>query len=350
MLHLDCCPSPPGALCASWAHFAMSYGCGTLSSPHHKMGSNMTAKAASGNGKQHNIPAKTMHPHITKEMVEAHWEPRGASGKSPTRLWGSASATKFGGEIRADGEPQAWTSGEMWNCDSNIRKWGEHEMRRNAAASSHDVHRHDQIGRVVLQPMQGAKRQMAPRLCLSGCVSADSSFLEAWGFDLGLRDRQAKPVSLWQPVTKNEQFRGLRSYERDIPRVVENNRSLRRTASTPGVLPTNPDVAFTLRPEDIGGEAGDSMSPDANDLEKQGRTHGSRSCRGWDGYDHASKREAARLSNAIHSPMLKEHPEGYPFVDEVELHPAAIYTRRFKQGGENACRRHVGRSQRVPMH
>lgn len=350
MLHTAFALAHPalGALRRRVAESAMSYGCGTLMSPHHKGDKNTTARAASGNGRQHSVPAKPMHPHVTKEMVEAHWDPT-KQLRTPTRLWGTATGTQYGGEVRPEGEPQSWTSGEMWNVDSNIRKWGEHEMRRNAAASAHDVHRHDQIGRSVLQSGTGAKKQMAPRLCISGVVSADCSFLEAWGFDLGLRDRQAKPVSLWQPTGKNEQFRAHRSYQRDIPRVAEHGRSLRRTASTPGVLPTNPDAAFTLRPEDIAGEAG-AMSPDADVLERAGRTHGSRSCRGWDGYDHAAKREAARLSCSIHSPMCREHVEGYPFVDEIELHPAAIYTRKFRQGGENACRRHVGRSQRVPMH
>merc|ERR1712007_99776 len=125
-----------------------------------------------------------------------------------------------------------------------------------------------------------------PRLCLSGVVSPDSCFLEAWGFDLGKRDRQGNVCSTFQPPSKGEHFRSLRSYNRHLERMTDNYRSMRRTASTPGKI-----TMSTLRPEDIGGEAGDVSIGDDSMMETAGRTHGSRSCRYWDSHDHVARRE-----------------------------------------------------------
>jgi len=332
----------------------MSLACGTLTGPAAFALGNKAA--AINNGKQHALPTKFYHQHIKQEHIEAIWDPKHvATMKTPSRLWGTGTATKFGGETRPECEPHTWSTGELWNIDSNIKKWGEHEVRRNAASASHDVHRHDQIQRVVLPPQAGAKRPMAARLCLSGVVSPDACFLEAWGFDLGLRDRQARPTGLFRPPGKGEQFRGSDSYNRNIPRMSEYFRSLAKSASSPGLLVTT-DLATTLRPEDVGGNAGDFGGREAGDHETAGKTHGSRSCHYWDSYDHTCRREAAKLSCSIHSPVFREHKDAHPFVDEIELRPQAIYTRKYREAEKNqagsghmALRGREGNSRRVPM-
>lgn len=333
----------------------MSYACGTLC---HPAAFGLSNKGASiGNGKQHTLPTKFHHQHLTKDMIEGAWDAKtqsAALSKGPSRLWGTATATRFGGEQRPETEAQTWSTGELWNIDSNIRKWGEHEIRRNAASGCHDVHRHDQIQRIVLPPQAGTKKSVAGRLCLSGVVTGDSCFLEAWGFDLGLRDRQAKPCGLFKPVSKNEQFRALRSYDRDIPRMADHMRSMNRCASTPGPHAVS-EMVMTLRPEDVGGEAGENGGPDASQLKTQGKTHASRSCHYWDNYEHVVKREGAKLSCSIHSPAFRESKDAHPYADG-DLHPQAIYTRKFRDAeknqagsGHQALRDREGNSRRVPM-
>lgn len=331
----------------------MSFACGTLANPSAFALGNKAASIS--NGKQHTLPTKCHHTHLKLEQIEAIWDPK--QSKQPSRLWGTASATKYGGEQRPECEAQTWSTGELWNIDSNIWKWGGHEVRRNAAAGSHDIHRHDQITRCVLAPPVGSKRSAVPRACISGVVSPDCCFLEAWGFDLGLRDRQANPVKLFRPVGKAEQFRALRSFDRDIPRMAEHHRTLNKTASAPGALSdTLHTMLATLRPEDIGGEAGEHGGADALDHKTAGKTHGSRSCNYWDSYDHTCKREAAKLACSIHSPAFREHKDAHPFVDEIELRPQAIYTRKYRVAeknqpgtGHHALRGREGNSRRVPM-
>jgi len=171
----------------------MSLGSGTLANPHaFKKG---TRKAARSNGKQHTLPQNPHTDRIFQEDVEPHWSPK--QPKTPTRLWGTVKPVRgLGGEVREDGVADFWSTGEYWNVDSNIRKWGEHEVRRNAASAAHDVHRHDQYVRIVLPPQPGEKKQRPERSCVSGVVSPADAFLEAWGFDLGLRDRQARPTKM----------------------------------------------------------------------------------------------------------------------------------------------------------
>jgi len=297
---------------------------------------------------------KCHHQHMTKEAIEAMWDAKSMSAQTPGRLWGTATLTKYGGEQRPDCEAQTWTQGDLWNIDSNIKKWGEHEVRRNASSGAHDVHRHDQIQRVVLQPQAGAKKSLGSRLCLSGVVSPDCCFLEAWGFGLGLRDRQAKPCGLFRPVGQAEQFRAPRSYDRAVPRMADYHRSLRKSSSAPGsTLPEG--MTMTLRPEDIGGEAGEHGGAQAQDHQTAGKTHASRSCPYWDSYDHTCKREAAKTSCSIHSPAFREHKDAHPYVDEIELRPQAIYTRKYREAekqqpgsGQKALRGREGNSRRVP--
>lgn len=317
----------------------MSYGCGTLCHPAgFRKG---TAAASSSNGKQHTLPKQPAHRTIEAEDIEAHWN--ADQSTAPTRLWGTTKPAHYGGIEREDGQPELWLKGEYWNVDSNIRLWGLHEVRRNAASANHDVHRHDQITRIVLPPQPGARNQRS-RQCVSGVVGADSCFLEAWGFDLGLRDRQARPTTLWQPVNANQMFRGERSYERDLKRMTDNFRTMRKSATLPGtIMPAN---VVTLRPEDFGAEAGDVASAEDAMLDRSGRTHNSRSHRFHDQYDHTVKREAAKMACAIHSPCFRSHAQGHPFKENCELSPASVYTLKYQKGGEESLRKHVSASEK----
>eukprot|EP00927_Polykrikos_kofoidii_P077257 TRINITY_DN74215_c0_g1_i1.p1 TRINITY_DN74215_c0_g1~~TRINITY_DN74215_c0_g1_i1.p1 ORF type:complete len:329 (-),score=32.44 TRINITY_DN74215_c0_g1_i1:109-1095(-) len=328
----------------------MSYGCGTLASP---TGENLlskgTLKCSSLGGKQHKLPARACHKRIKQENVEAHWDVK--QPKAPTRLHGTAKPAKFGGTELLDGQADGWTTGDFWNVDSNIRKWSEHEVRRNAASSAHDVHRHDQVTRVVLPPQEpsfGSTREMVPRQSVSGVIGADSSFLEAFGFDLGLRDRQGCPVPLWKPSGSGEHFRSQRSFTRDRSRLADNFRTMRRTMSSPGN--SMPASVTRFMPEDIGGETGELQAADDTVLEKQGRTFGSRSNPYWDRYDHSVKREAAKMSCGLHTASGRSHSDSYPIKDNLELNPASVYTLKFKKGGESSLRTHVSASRRVPTH
>lgn len=319
----------------------MSYGCGTLATPNQPHAKGID-KAARGNGKQHTLPVKASHKKIDMDTIEDLWSYKPPSATlGPSRLWGTIKESPLGGEIRKDAEPEMWTSGDYWNVDSNIRKWGEHEVKRNASSGAHDVHRHDQIRRLALQPHPSEKNPKPMKNCVSGVISPDCCFLEAWGFDLGQRDRQGVMIMTpFKPCSKGEMFRSSRSFQRDLPRLTESFRSLRRTISLPGY--THPEGAVTLKPEDVGGEANYFEKTADTDLEDLGKTHGSRSCRYWDAYGHTTKREGARLSHTIHGPAFREHREGYP-AGNLELRPGLIYTRRFQQGGESSFTKHHGR-------
>ncbi|CAK9085874.1 unnamed protein product [Durusdinium trenchii] len=315
----------------------MSYGCGTLAGPG---GFNLgVARASRSNGKQNALPENPHHDRIPREAIEELHEVN--FSKDPSRLWGQVKPTKYGGIERVDGVGTLWLSGDYWNVDSNIMKWGKHEIRRNGASANHDVHRHDQITKLVLPPKPGEEDRPL-RYCVSGVVSPDCCFLEAWGFDLGLRDRQGNNTGLWKPVGRNEMFRSERSYTRNIERILQNTRTLRGSASVPGSV-----MAQTLKPEDIGGEAGELSTPDDATMLRAGRTHASRSCYGWDRYDHTCRREAAKLSCSIHCPAEKVHAEGYPFK-ELDLNPASVYTKKFRMTGEASLRARLSKSTRRP--
>eukprot|EP00928_Gymnodinium_smaydae_P069989 TRINITY_DN53947_c0_g1_i1.p1 TRINITY_DN53947_c0_g1~~TRINITY_DN53947_c0_g1_i1.p1 ORF type:complete len:446 (-),score=63.80 TRINITY_DN53947_c0_g1_i1:41-1285(-) len=384
----------------------MSFGSGTLASPGGDYGYEHTRNfklakgnglAASSNGKQHGLPQnpshsfvkqdatssrfkwetlghfkhsltvepkdverkERRHQRLTQSDVEAHWDLKQPRG--PTRLIGTVKGEiqdvgrepklKLGGEVRLDKQPDLWTSGEYWNVDSNIRKWGEHEIRRNMAAANHDVHRHDQIQRVVLPPQPGHVNMLGQplpmRQSVSGVITADGSFLEAMGFDLGLRDRQAKPVKLWRPANSSEMFRSHESYQRDLPRMTDYYRTMRRSNSMPGSTQASTTMREvpTLRPEDVGGQAGAHAEESDETHQKAGRTHGSRSCRYWDRYDHTCRREAAKMACGTFSPIYNSHPEFYP-IHNLELSPAAVYTRKYQLWGEEALRGHESKKVR----
>mmetsp|Transcript_38188 Transcript_38188/g.122800 ORF Transcript_38188/g.122800 Transcript_38188/m.122800 type:complete len:349 (-) Transcript_38188:45-1091(-) len=311
----------------------MSHGCGTLGGPSGFRTGNLAA--ASSNGKQHSLPKAPAHGATNKLAVTDHWADQ---AKGPTRLWGTTTKTKLGGEERLDGAPDHWEKGEFWNVDSNIKIWGEHEVKRNASSSAHDVHRHDQITRTLLEPLKGQEK-IGVRQCVSGVVSPDCCFLEAWGFDLGSRDRQGRPAPLWKPPTSGEHFRSERSFERDLGRMTENFRSMRRSKTLPGNI--MPVQTVRLKHEDVGGEAGEHAPPTQDEA---GRSFGSRSCRFWDSYDHASRREAAKLACSVHSASASQHRE-FPHKD-CELDPAAVYTLKYRKLGEDSLRKHLKASER----
>lgn len=296
------------------------------------------AAASRANGKQNGLPENPHHDRISREAIDDLHEVN--FNKEPTRLWGQVKATKYGGIERIDGVSTLWTAGDYWNVDSNIMKWGKHEVRRNGACANHDVHRHDQITKLVLPPKPGDTRPL--RYCVSGVVSPDCCFLEAWGFDLGLRDRQGNNTTLWKPAGSNEMFRSERSFNRNIARIHENLKTLRGSASVPGSV-----MAQTLKPEDIAGEAGELSTDDDATMLRAGRTYASRSCYGWDRYDHTCRREAAKLSCSIHCPAERQSREGHPFK-ELDLNPAAVYTKKFRMNGEASLRARLSKSTRGP--
>lgn len=364
------------------------HGCGTLASPSGFAKGN--AMASSSNGKQHALPKHPAHQLVEshpaaasqtltsknryeregfKKIVQAHWEAK--QTMSPTRMWGTTKSTKWGGEERIEGEGDVWGKGEYWNCDSNIKVWGSHEVKRNAAAANHDVHRHDQRTRMVLPEHPNLKKpareeeddeteerdrsKEGGRQCTSGVVRPDCCFLEAWGFDLGQRDRQGNPVKLWKPPGQAQMFRGQRSFCRNTERMAETYRTLRepwlrKEASAPAILSfTATDRAFDKSPkvrhEDVGGEAGDMAHPDDIALERTGRTHGSRSHNYHDCYGHASKREGARLALGMHAPSNRTHADGHPMKDNLELSPGSVYNLKFRKFGEAQVRTHMTASE-----
>eukprot|EP00929_Paragymnodinium_shiwhaense_P108987 TRINITY_DN75343_c0_g1_i1.p1 TRINITY_DN75343_c0_g1~~TRINITY_DN75343_c0_g1_i1.p1 ORF type:complete len:341 (-),score=47.24 TRINITY_DN75343_c0_g1_i1:64-1086(-) len=323
----------------------MSYGCGTLASPSGELLARGIEKSSRGNGKQHTLPETAKHTRIKQDDVQDHWlDPRSSmtpgsftkSRSHPTRLWGSQSATELGGTHREDTmQPDLWRTGEYWNVDSNIRIWGEHEVRRGGAASNHDVHRHDQICRYMLEPQPvigRLSREQPARITTSGVVKPDTSFLECWGFDLGLRDRQAAPVKCFKPVNKGRQFRSLRNFkQRNFAEMAETMRSQRTTFSTPGQ--TLIDGGRTFKTEEVAGETGEESES------RPGMTYGSRSCNFWDEYGHCTRREGARLSHSVHSNAFTAHKEDYPIKYQLELNPASVYTLKFRREGHDALRR-----------
>lgn len=323
----------------------MSHGCGTLASPGGFAKGNAGASSATG---QHTLPSNAahkpleLHDHVAsqplksglydreghRKIVQAHWEAK--QTKTPTRMWGTTRTTKWQGEERTDNEQ--WHKGEFWNVDSNIRIWGLHEVRRNAAQMSHDIHRHDQKTRFVLQDHPGEDRQeREERQSTSGMATADAGFLEAWGFDLGQRDRRGNPMPLWRPGGSSQMFTMK-------DECAESFRPLRKQRSAPGTLSTSGTIENKSEP----GEAPPSEIPPDRQIASQARN--ARICY-HDSFGHAVKRESAKLSCGLHGPSFRSHADGLPVKDNVELSPASIYNRKYRKFGEEAARKHVTSSQ-----
>eukprot|EP00435_Cladocopium_sp_Y103_P057483 s244_g19.t1 len=60
-----------------------------------------------------------------------------------------------------------------------------------------------------------------------------------------------------------------------------------------------------------------------------------------------SGRWAAKLSCSIHCPAERKSPEGHPFK-ELDLNPAAVYTKKFRMNGEASLRARLSKSTRGP--
>jgi len=311
----------------------MSIGCGTLAGP--AAFCTGTGAASRSNGNQHTLPVSPTHSVIKSKDIREHWGPNQPT--STSRLWGSALQTHYGGEERPDSQPDHWLHGDYWNVDSNIRKWTEHQVRRNMASANHDVHRYDQIKRALLtpHPHHSLKHQRIPvRQCVSGVVSPDCCFLETWGFDLGMRDRQGLPITskIWRPPggrAAPEQFRSLRSYDRNVERMAESYRSLRKAVSHSNLERVNAEsfeLSTLAKPEDISGDEGvGGKAFQEQPVESRGTSHGTRCCLGWDDHGHAVRREGAKMSHSIHSHAVRAHKD-FPYVNG-RLAPASIYRR-----------------------
>jgi hypothetical protein len=313
----------------------MSIGCGTLCSP--AAFCTGTKAASRSNGRQHTLPISPTHSFIKSKDVKEHWGP--SQPKSTSRLWGAAHKTSYGGEERLDGQPDHWLHGDYWNVDSNIRRWNSHQVKRNMASANHDVHRHDQIRRAVIgpHPHDGPKHQRIPaRQCISGVVSPDCCFLETWGFDLGMRDRQGMPITskIWRPPgggAAPEHFRSLRSYDRNVERMAESFRIMRKTMRSSGsdsnlATAGRLSISSMLKPEDISGDEGVGGGVfQEQPVESRGMLHGTRCCYGWDDHAHAVLREGAKMSHSVHSPAARAHKD-FPYI-QGRLAPASRYRR-----------------------
>lgn len=227
----------------------------------------------------------------------------------PSRVVGTPYRTRFGGEGVMDNTSEYWATGTFWDTNSNIRLRTEHEIRREAAQGAHDIHRHDMVTKIKI-PGQA-------RVSESGVLTADSCFLEAWGFDLGLRDRAARPTTLWRPVTRDREFGDmLRRPSTTMPKGAEKSAQATTTSkfsrSTTGTFPSRVGV----RTKGV-----DNM--DAT----------------WDGFEHTVKRDGARRSDAIHACETRRNPFGY-LHDKCGIRPAAMYTKKYQKFGESGFRDH----------
>merc|ERR1712129_160691 len=148
---------------------------------------------------------------------------------------------------------------------------------------------------------------------------------EYWNVDSNSRPMVKEGKPRWQTLSRGEQFRAADSFPCDATERANAYRTMRRSTSSPA---TN-------------NSATEARSGREADLTSGGTLFGSRSCWGWDCHGHAARREAAKTSLGVHSPMAKVHSQAYPFKEGgLELQPAAIYTRNFCQHGEDSLRVH----------
>ncbi|KAF4707273.1 hypothetical protein FOZ62_012836, partial [Perkinsus olseni] len=184
---------------------------------------------------------------------------------------------------------------ELWNVDSNISSWGQHKARKTAAHLAHSVHRHDQI--------QKLKLLGSDRPSNSGMLSADSCFLEAFGYSLGARDRQGRSCSIFVPVNVDRGFRSLQNF---------------LETSVDGLYPSGVKARRAHLAYD-----------------PHGRTFAAGLRRGWENWKHVTKREAAKLAQGVHSHAARGLKAGacYP-QNNCEVNPAAIYSLKYRKFGE----------------
>jgi len=264
-----------------------------------------SAKKGLWNGRQHSLPREVHHTRMCQKEIKQMFPSVKTKDSftrilndKPTRPWGTGTLTRWGGEGVEDSTAEGWLCGNFWNTDSNIRLLDGWDNKREAAKTAHDIHRHDMITKLTLPGKD--------RVSDSGVLSADSCFLEAWGFDLGLRDRGARPTSLWRPPTRELEF-GIKVRSTGLPGSKSSSRQGSRRSRVYAYGTNDPVVL-----EDM----------------QQPR---------WDGFEHVVKREGARRSQDIHRHEAMDH--GYPH-DKVELRPQAIYTRKYQKFGHEAYREH----------
>ncbi|KAF4720597.1 hypothetical protein FOZ62_015439 [Perkinsus olseni] len=199
---------------------------------------------------------------------------------------------------------------EFWNVDSNISSWGQHKTRRTAAHLAHSVHRHDQI--------QKLKLLGSDRPSNSGMLSADSCFLEAFGYSLGARDRQGRPCSIFLPVNVGRGFRSLQNF---------------LETSVDGLYPSGVKARRVHLAYD-----------------QHGKTFAGGLRRDWDNWKHVTKREAAKLAQGVHSHATRGLKAGacYP-QNNCEVNPAAIYSLKYRKFGEESSMHEYPRKPSLPV-
>lgn len=209
--------------------------------------------------------------------------------------------------LSASGGPNKQSMVEYYNPDSLISNWTRTEIRREASEGAHQVHRHDAIKQFTLPG--------SDRVSISGVMTADANFLEPWGFSLGCRDRQGNVTRMpgpgaahFQPPSQGEQFRTKQSFE----------------------MPTIPKGTLNVQ---------SNYRPGTENM--VGELFGTKSCRGWDRWNHTAYREGAKMANGIHRNSMRKHK--YP-GNNCEVKPASIYTLAFKKYGEAVFQEHVGKS------
>lgn len=275
--------------------------------------------------RQHGLPTNPRHTRVPdREEVNEYWSSAHSKGAKTDPF-----STKS----------ELWSSGEFWNVDSNIRKWTLHEVRRNAAAANYATHAPDQVSRTMLVRHEDDRKTERQPISTSGMLAGDEFYLGPAGFELGARDRAGLPVDPpWGRVGRGQMFRGPRSFDRNISRLADYKRSLMlpgavnpirshsegtlASSSQPGQTLLDPFVA-----EDVLGE---SISKHTSP-EQIGSMFDSRSCRYWDNWGHATKREAARLAYSVMSPQVTEHRDGHPVGECGEIRPAFVYTKKYKK-------------------
>ncbi|KAF4750857.1 hypothetical protein FOZ63_019514, partial [Perkinsus olseni] len=203
--------------------------------------------------------------------------------------------------------------------------WGQHKTRRTAAHLAHSVHRHDQIEKLKLL---GSDRPSN-----SGMLSADSCFLEAFGYSLGARDRQGRPCSIFLPVNVDRGFRSLQKYVMVGCRGGQDCLLSFLETSVDGLYPSGVKARRVHLAYD-----------------QHGKTFAGGLRRDWDNWKHVTKREAAKLAQGVHSHATRGLKAGacYP-QNNCEVNPAAIYSLKYRKFGEESSMHEYPRKPSLPV-